>query len=67
MVGDWWPVAEEGLGMTGGFAVEATEVYDPAMDGIGCAECEDWDYDPFHDERVMECGLENPEVCESCQ
>ena len=53
--------------MTGGFAVEATEVYDPAMDGIGCAECEDWDYDPFHDERVMECGLEDPEVCESCQ
>ena len=46
--------------MTGGVAVEATEVYDATLD-------EDWDYDPFHDERVMECGLENPEVCESCQ
>jgi hypothetical protein len=24
-------------------------------------------YDPFHDEEPLECGLEDPEVCESCQ
>ena len=24
-------------------------------------------YDPFQDEEPMECGLEDPEVCESCQ
>jgi len=35
---------------TGGFAVEATEAYDP-----------------FHDEEPLECGLEDPEICESCQ
>ena len=23
--------------------------------------------DPFHDEEPLECGLEEPEVCESCQ
>ena len=23
--------------------------------------------DPFHDDAPLECGLENPEVCESCQ
>jgi hypothetical protein len=23
--------------------------------------------DPFHDEEPLECGLENPESCESCQ
>ena len=23
--------------------------------------------DPFSDEESLECGLENPEVCESCQ
>jgi hypothetical protein len=23
--------------------------------------------DPFQDEEPLECGLENPEVCESCQ
>ena len=23
--------------------------------------------DPFHDEEPLVCGLENPEVCESCQ
>ena len=23
--------------------------------------------DPFDDEESLECGLENPEVCESCQ
>ena len=23
--------------------------------------------DPFHDEEPLECGLEDPEVCESCQ
>jgi hypothetical protein len=24
-------------------------------------------YDPFEDDTPIECGLENPEVCESCQ
>ena len=24
-------------------------------------------YDPFDDEETLECGLENPEICESCQ
>jgi len=24
-------------------------------------------YDPFHDEEPLECGLEDPEICESCQ
>ena len=24
-------------------------------------------YDPFQDEETLECGLETPEVCESCQ
>ena len=24
-------------------------------------------YDPFNDEELLECGLETPEVCESCQ
>ena len=24
-------------------------------------------YDPFQDEEPLECGLEDPEVCESCQ
>jgi hypothetical protein len=24
-------------------------------------------YDPFNDEEPLECGLETPEVCESCQ
>lgn len=23
--------------------------------------------DPFHSDEVLECGVENPEVCESCQ
>lgn len=23
--------------------------------------------DPFHDDVPLECGLEHPEVCESCQ
>ena len=23
--------------------------------------------DPFHDEEPLECGVESPEVCESCQ
>ena len=23
--------------------------------------------DPFHDDAPLECGLEHPEVCESCQ
>ena len=23
--------------------------------------------DPFDNEEPLECGLENPEVCESCQ
>jgi hypothetical protein len=23
--------------------------------------------DPFQDEEPLECGLEDPEVCESCQ
>jgi hypothetical protein len=24
-------------------------------------------YDPFQDEEPLECGLEDPEACESCQ
>mgnify|MGYP003637829472 FL=1 len=24
-------------------------------------------YDPFGDDTPLECGLENPEICESCQ
>ena len=24
-------------------------------------------HDLFHDEEPLECGLENPEVCDSCQ
>jgi len=24
-------------------------------------------YDLFHDEEPLECGLENPEVCEACE
>ena len=24
-------------------------------------------YDPFQDEEPLECNLENPEICESCQ
>jgi len=23
--------------------------------------------DPFQDDAPLECGIENPEVCESCQ
>ena len=23
--------------------------------------------DPFHDEEPLECGVESPQVCESCQ
>ena len=23
--------------------------------------------DPFHSDEVLECGIEDPEVCESCQ
>ena len=23
--------------------------------------------DPFEDDEVLECGLENPDICESCQ
>ena len=23
--------------------------------------------DPFHSDEVLECGVEDPEVCESCQ
>ena len=23
--------------------------------------------DPFHSEEPLECGVENPEVCDSCQ
>ena len=23
--------------------------------------------DPFEDDTPIECGLENPEICESCQ
>jgi hypothetical protein len=23
--------------------------------------------DPFSDEKPLECGVENPEVCDSCQ
>jgi hypothetical protein len=25
------------------------------------------EYDPFQDEEPLECGLEDPEICESCQ
>lgn len=30
---------------------------------------EDFDWDMFDDgdDEVLECGLENPDVCESCQ
>ena len=24
-------------------------------------------YDPFEDDTPIECGLENPDICESCQ
>ena len=24
-------------------------------------------YDPFQDEEPLECSLEDPEICESCQ
>mgnify|MGYP003625431654 FL=1 len=24
-------------------------------------------YNPFDDDTPLECGLENPEICESCQ
>ena len=24
-------------------------------------------YDPFQDDEPLECGIESPEVCESCQ
>ena len=24
-------------------------------------------YDPFEDNTPIECGLENPDICESCQ
>ena len=23
--------------------------------------------DPFDDDEVLECGLENPEICDTCQ
>ena len=23
--------------------------------------------DPFHDDELLECGLEDPETCESCE
>jgi hypothetical protein len=25
------------------------------------------DIDPFEDDEVLECGLENPEICDTCQ
>ena len=25
------------------------------------------DVDPFEDHEVLECGLENPEICDTCQ
>jgi len=24
-------------------------------------------YDPFDDDEVIECGLEDPDICDSCQ
>ncbi len=30
----------------------------PALDALG---------DPFHDDEPLECGLEDPETCESCE
>tara|TARA_B100001175_G_C19149278_1_gene467433 strand:+ start:459 stop:581 length:123 start_codon:yes stop_codon:yes gene_type:complete len=23
--------------------------------------------DPFEDDEILECGLENPEICDTCQ
>lgn len=28
---------------------------------------DDWDLVDDNDDEVLECGLENPEICESCQ
>ena len=28
---------------------------------------DDWDFVDDNDDEVLECGLENPEICESCQ
>ena len=31
-------------------------------------EDEEWfPLNPFEDDEVLECGIENPEVCESCE
>ena len=31
-------------------------------------EDEEWfALNPFEDDEVLECGIENPEVCESCE
>ena len=28
---------------------------------------DDWDFVSDNDDEVLECGLENPEICESCE
>ena len=28
---------------------------------------DDWDLVDDNDDEVLECGLENPEICESCE
>ena len=35
--------------------------------GIYSDKIKGYTYDLFDDEEPLECGLENPEVCESCQ
>jgi|TARA_R100000353_G_C6423969_1_gene174001 hypothetical protein len=28
---------------------------------------DDWDFVGDNEDEVLECGLENPEICESCE
>lgn len=60
--GEWFPYAEE----------RAQDRFDPDDDMAWREEAfgerpvlGPWG-DPFHSEEPLECGLENPEVCEAC-
>lgn len=49
---------------------QAKEVLVPVQADLSVVAEEECDFDSmwdFEDDEVLECGLENPEYCESCQ
>lgn len=58
------------------FCFEYAEPMEELMDPVSLADIIDENpellgerpaIDPFDDDEVLECGLENPEICDTCQ